>query len=67
MAQIINLGPGLPSYPHRLALAFDARGDPNQNGNGSRDRSGDRLEIDPENVVSLGIKQSLSLTEGIDG
>lgn len=41
--------------------------DPGANGDGSCDRSGDRVSGNPEHFANLGIKQSFAIADGIDG
>ncbi len=41
--------------------------DPGSNGDGSCDRSGDRISGNPEHFANLGVKQNFTLGDGIDG
>ncbi len=41
--------------------------DPQSNGDGSCDRSGDRISGNPEHFANLGVKQSFNLADGVNG
>ncbi|MGH1373436.1 MAG: TonB-dependent receptor [Cellvibrionaceae bacterium] len=41
--------------------------DPGANGDGSCDRSGDRISGNPEHFANLGVKQNFALGDGVDG
>ncbi len=41
--------------------------DPQANGDGSCDRSGDRISGNPEHFANLGIKQNFNLGDGVNG
>ncbi len=40
--------------------------DPGDNGDGSCDRSGDRVSGNPEHFANLGVKQNFNITDGVD-